>query len=281
MAKWKVISGAATAQVESTNALGAVGVALPTLGLSPGSLGRLVCSVGADGTMEAVDPVTGVRVRVEPSADEAAQAEALAEASGASHQGVLPAAGGDWIDAWLGGGGATTGAPDAADLSDAQRMEALFERCSEIAESRDLRGACEVALRVARDLIPADAGSVLVQSRGGGRGLRFVAAVGPGAERVVGQVVPGDEGIAGFVHGFEMAVVVEDARQDVRHFAAIDKATGYRTRSILAVPVRGPEGGSLGCIEMLNPRRPFNAGDIQVAEGVAAALGAWMREAEG
>lgn len=279
MAKWKVISGAASAQVESTEALGAVGMALPTLGLPPGSLARLVCAVGLDGTMEAVDPVTGVRVRVEPAADEVAQAEVLAEAEGMPYEGAVPAAGGDWIDAWLGGGGATTGELDTADLSDAERMEVLFERGSEIAEARDVRAACDVALRIARDLVPADAGSVLLESRRG-RGLRFVAAVGPGADGVVGQLVPLEEGIAGFVHGFEMAVVVEDARQDVRHFGGIDRATGYRTRSILAVPVLGPEGGSYGCIEMLNPRRPFNAGDLQVAEGVAAALGAWLREAE-
>lgn len=267
MATWKVSSGAATAKVESSNALGAIGVALPQLGLSPGSLGRLVCSVQPNGDMEAVDPATGVRVRVE------AVREAPAEAAPAPAEAPKPAE--DWMDAWLSQGSGDWGAaaPASGELSDARRMEVLFERGSEIAESSDLRGACEVALRLARDLVPADAGAVLVA---GGRGLRFVAAAGPQAKRVLDQVVPADKGIAGFVHGFEMGVVIDDAHKDVRHYGGIDRATGYRTQAVLAVPIRGPRSGSLGCLELLNPRRAFTAGDLQVAEGVASALGAWM-----
>lgn len=265
MATWKVTAGSRSTQVEGANALGALGEALPELGLGAGSLGRLVCSVGADGAMDAVDPVTGTRVRVEPASTEAPSVFGTPRSD-------------DWIDAWLTQGGAwsaTTG--DASNESDARRMELVFARGSSIAGARDVKQAAEIALQEARDLIPAEAGAVLVGSPGA-RGLRFVAATGPQSARVVGQELPADKGIAGFVFGFGMGVVVADVHHDARHYAAVDQKTGYRTSAILAVPVRSSSGAPLGVLEVLNPRRAFTPGDLQVAEGIASSLAAWMDE---
>lgn len=269
MALWKVTTGDRTARVEAANAIGAVGAALASLGLTAGALGRLVCSVDEDGSMDVIDPGSGVRLRVE--AAEAAAPSALAGVFGEARSD-------DWIDAWLTQGGAwDVGSADAGSLSDARRMEVVFERGSEIAEARDLARAAEIALQIAKDLIPAEAGAVLAQTRGARR-LRFVAATGPQAERVLGQVLPADKGIAGFVYGFGMGVVVADVHGDARHYAGMDKQTGYRTKAVLAVPVRSAGGATVGCLEVLNPQRAFTPGDLNVAEAIASALSAWVGE---
>lgn len=47
-------------------------------------------------------------------------------------------------------------------------------------------------------------------------------------------------------------LIVREVRDDPRHYGAVDRATGYVTRSLLAVPLRGT-GAPFGCIELLNP----------------------------
>ena len=73
---------------------------------------------------------------------------------------------------------------------------------------------------------------------------------------------PADAGIAGacFVSG--EAVNIPDAYADPRFNPAVDRATGYRTRSILCLPVITKEGSRLAVIQVLNKKGgPFGATD--------------------
>ena len=45
---------------------------------------------------------------------------------------------------------------------------------------------------------------------------------------------------------------VSDAYSDPRFYGAIDDRTGYRTRNLLAVPMRNQEGATVGAFEVLN-----------------------------
>jgi GAF domain-containing protein len=293
MAQWSVSSGERSVGVDAPNWLGALGSSLPMLGLSQGALGRLVCSMGDDGGAEAYDPVTGVRLRVLPGLPKPSVPPPpplhhadIASADAGRFDGGFDVGFAD-IDvpeaalAALGGafGEELSAAPnDWGRPSVSERMELVFERCAEISAASDVRGACESALRILNALVPADAGAVLVATRGG-EFLRFAAAHGPSARRVIDTAIPVDQGIAGFTHGFGMGVIVDDARRDERHYRRIDKATGYSTRAVLSVPVRGSDGASLGCMELLNPPSGFQADDLEVAQGVASALGAWLQGA--
>ncbi|MFZ5477779.1 MAG: GAF domain-containing protein [Myxococcota bacterium] len=267
MATWIVRAGARSVSVESSNWLGALGLALPSLGLSAGALGRLVCSVRPEGGAEAFDPVAGVRVLVSPAVPQAPP-PALDMPSASFAPSLAPFED-DTIE---------TGEdeePPAPSPATPARMEAVFDRCAEIAAAADGPTACDTALRVLASFVPADAGAVLVRTRGGNH-LRFAAASGPSAQKLVGTYIPVDQGIAGFAHGFEMSVIVDDARRDSRHYRKVDRDTGYRTEAVLAVPIKAPTGASMGCLELLNPPVAFDASDLEVAEAVGAALGAWL-----
>src|SRR5215470_13920588 len=50
--------------------------------------------------------------------------------------------------------------------------------------------------------------------------------------------IPQSVGIAGSVFGSGAAEIIDDAYQDARFNPEIDRVTGYRTRSILCVPLR-------------------------------------------
>ncbi|HYF49490.1 MAG TPA: HD domain-containing phosphohydrolase [Planctomycetota bacterium] len=61
-------------------------------------------------------------------------------------------------------------------------------------------------------------------------------------------------GIAGFVATNNVTLNIPDAYQDSRFNPDIDKATGYRTVSILCVPMRDRRGKVMGVLQCLNKR---------------------------
>jgi Nif-specific regulatory protein len=90
--------------------------------------------------------------------------------------------------------------------------------------------------------------------------------------------LPIGRGIAGTVAESGRPVMVPSAREDARFFEAIDETSGYRTASLLAVPVfereRGGEGRGrrvCGVIEALNKRSGphFDDADLGLLEALA------------
>jgi adenylate cyclase len=84
-------------------------------------------------------------------------------------------------------------------------------------------------------------------------------------------------GIAGAVFGSGRAEIIDQPYGDARFDASVDEATGYRTRSILAVPLHDPRGGVIGVVEILNKRKDgFDAVDVGllqvISEQAATAL---------
>lgn len=76
-----------------------------------------------------------------------------------------------------------------------------------------------------------------------------------------------DQGIAGFVARQRQMVNVADTAADPRWDNAYDKAAGYSTKNILAVPlIAARDGRLLGVLEMLNNQGgPFDADDESLA----------------
>ncbi len=66
--------------------------------------------------------------------------------------------------------------------------------------------------------------------------------------------VPLGVGIAGHVAVTGETVNIEDAYQDPRFNQEIDRSSGYRTRSILCIPLANDAGETIGVIQVLNKR---------------------------
>ena len=78
-------------------------------------------------------------------------------------------------------------------------------------------------------------------------------------------------GIAGHVFTGGEPLIVHDAYADARFNKAIDEQTGFRTRSILAVPVRTVTGEIIGVVEALNKQRgKFTRRDLELLEAMTA-----------
>lgn len=94
------------------------------------------------------------------------------------------------------------------------------------------------------------------------------AKIAQGAEAREIRVKLG-EGIAGWVAATGRTVRVDDAYDDPRFHDATDRATGYRTRSVLSVPLRDSGGRTVGVLQCLNKRGgAFSPDDERLLEAL-------------
>ncbi|OGS25868.1 MAG: hypothetical protein A3J70_01750, partial [Elusimicrobia bacterium RIFCSPHIGHO2_02_FULL_61_10] len=86
--------------------------------------------------------------------------------------------------------------------------------------------------------------------------------------------VPFGKGIVGHVAASGITLNIKDAYQDQRFTHDIDKLTGYRTNSILAMPLKNVSGHIIGVFEAMNKTgKPFNTDDegiLQLISSMAA-----------
>lgn len=135
-------------------------------------------------------------------------------------------------------------------------------------------------LDVAKRVMDAEASSMFLVNADGdlelviGRGDPEATAV----REVPHLVVPRGKGIAGWVIEHGRSQLVEDAYADPRFFVDADRQTGFRTRSLMCVPLRQGEE-ELGVLQVLNPRGrgAFTRTDLEAFEAygnlVATAIG--------
>lgn len=133
-----------------------------------------------------------------------------------------------------------------------------------ITESKELLPAI---LDVARRVMEVEAASLFLVNADGE--LELACASGGSSVQTGAPttkiIVPRGMGIAGWVLENSEALLVADAYADPRFFAAADKKTGFRTRSILCAPMRRGEV-DIGVLQVLNPtdREAFDETDLEV-----------------
>ena len=82
------------------------------------------------------------------------------------------------------------------------------------------------------------------------------------------------EGIAGWVAQSAATVNIPDAYADPRFKQSVDKSSGFRTRSILCMPMPDHKGRTIGVVQVLNKRLgPFSPDDEALLATVAAHAG--------
>ncbi len=108
-------------------------------------------------------------------------------------------------------------------------------------------------LEVARRVIQAEAASLFLRGESGDHLDLVISSSGEG-EFVQPRIrVEKGQGIAGWVFEHGESLLIPDAYADERFFRGADKATGFRTRSILCAPLKW-NGNIIGVLQVLNPR---------------------------
>ncbi len=132
-----------------------------------------------------------------------------------------------------------------------QREEAmLLEVVSSIASEIRLEPLLGKILAAAIQLLDADRGTLFLYDP---KRHELFSHVADGIESSEIRF-PANAGIAGECFSSGKVINILDAYQDARFNPAIDRSTGYRTRSMLCMPIVARAAGVIGVMEILNRR---------------------------
>jgi serine phosphatase RsbU (regulator of sigma subunit) len=170
----------------------------------------------------------------------------------------------------------TEGRPSRrTDDSATARLRLLYELGCAFAEHVDLDELSRTVVAECRDVLDAEAASILLLEPDG-RELYFPYTADDDpqvAARLRNLRFPADRGIAGAVLADGRPLRVDDAANDPRFYTGVDRLTGLVTRNILCAPLRSHQG-TIGVVQVLNRRDGgcFSDDDLSFLDTLAASV---------
>jgi signal transduction histidine kinase/putative methionine-R-sulfoxide reductase with GAF domain len=156
---------------------------------------------------------------------------------------------------------------EAALLREQKKVALVQEVSRALSEAGDLDALLALIMAKVTELMEADRSTLFVLTEDG---RQLWSKVSQGGARVEIRLDVG-EGIAGWVAKTHTIVNIPDAYADARFQPAVDQKSGYRTRSILSVPMLGALGGLVGVLQVLNKQDgPFTHGDEELLVALAS-----------
>jgi len=154
-------------------------------------------------------------------------------------------------------------------LEEVRQRQALNQITRRLTSSLDPERVIALIVEQAPVLLNAEESSLLLLDEQTGE-LEFRYAAGPAGHRLLGHRLPAGKGVAGYVVRSGQPTIVNDTQSDGRFYQDMDGDSGFQTRSILAVPLRGIDGVK-GVIEVLNrhDNAPFVEDDRALLEALA------------
>ena len=130
----------------------------------------------------------------------------------------------------------------------AEKLNSILDVAKAMMMERDLDALLELILREAKRVVEADRCTIFILDEPSNL-LWSRIAQGLDTKEIR---LPVGQGIAGWVAQHNAVLNIPDAYADKRFHRTVDHATGYRTRNILCVPMRGAGGELVGCVQALN-----------------------------
>ena len=150
-----------------------------------------------------------------------------------------------------------------------RKLEAVRELGRVLGATLDLDHLLVVLLEKVTELLDAERATIFLKTDGGD--LESSVAEGGAIAPIR---LPRGAGIAGWVAESGETVNIPDAYNDDRFHKEVDQRSGFRTRSILCMPMPDHLGRIIGVVQVLNKRaRPFDVDDESLLATVAAHAG--------
>ena len=151
-----------------------------------------------------------------------------------------------------------------------RELTALTEASMAINSVMNTDRLLEEILELSREVMTAEASSLLVLESETGK-LQFVVARGTAGPALKSTTVDLGQGIAGWVAQTGEPLLIADAYQDARFDPSYDQRTGFRTRSILTVPIV-IKGEIAGVVQVINKvsAQAFDERDLRLFQSFAS-----------
>ena len=152
-----------------------------------------------------------------------------------------------------------------------ERFTAVIEVGSQLSAARDVDALLRTVMDRLTGLLDAEAATLFMHDT---RTNELWSRVVKGAS-IKELRLPVSAGIAGHVFGTGKTLMLGDAYADPRFNPDIDRQSGFRTKSIIAAPLRHVSGRVLGVLEVLHRKvDAFSSDDRSLVEGVATQIAA-------
>lgn len=129
-----------------------------------------------------------------------------------------------------------------------ERLMVLLEVGRRLASNMDLDSLLELIIEQATHVMDADRSSLFLVDK---TTSELWSKIAQGASEIR---FPIGKGIAGYVAQTGEIINIPDAYADPRFNPAVDKQTGYHTKTILCVPLKKTDGETVGVIQVLNKK---------------------------
>jgi HD-GYP domain-containing protein (c-di-GMP phosphodiesterase class II) len=159
-----------------------------------------------------------------------------------------------------------------------EKLGGILEVAKALVAERDLDRLLKLIVHASARVVEADRCSLFLVDRERGE-LWTKVAQGLGGMKEIR--IPMDRGIAGAVATTNSSINIPDAYKDPRFNQNVDKQTGYKTKTILCVPMRSVEGDVVGVVQALNKQdgKAFTAEDEELLSALGGQAAAAVNNA--
>ncbi len=143
-----------------------------------------------------------------------------------------------------------------------EKLGSILDVAKAMTVERDLDSLLTLILEEAKRVVQADRCTIFILDTEAGL---LWSRIAQGLKKKEIRM-PVGQGVAGWVARNDAVLNIPDAYADERFNKSVDHATGYQTRNILCVPMRGAGGELVGCVQALNRagEEPFSEEDVEL-----------------
>ncbi len=155
------------------------------------------------------------------------------------------------------------------DTQDLVRLSYFIEMGKEIVKAKSIEETLQKIMERIGEIFSPMHWSVLLKDPETNE-LTFTLVVGKNASKLQGLKIPAGEGIAGWIVKTGRPLIVEDVSSDDRFSSRVDRFTGFKTESIIGVPLK-TDNKVFGVVELVNKLdgNPFTPFDLKLLTAIA------------
>ena len=155
------------------------------------------------------------------------------------------------------------------------RLLRILELTQKLAQPHDLSGMLKQVLEAGLNVLQAESGSLWLYDASKNVINMHLPVLASPISVSVGQ------GLVGECLATNRVINVRDCYADPRFNSSVDKETGFKTRSLLSVPLVGADEAQVGVLQLLNKRGgPFDEEDERIAVTLAAQSAVALQRAQ-